>query len=176
MKGGLKMTKKKFKVVHNNDKVTWENTDKEQISLALGSAEQRERQEDLQMYDPFKPESKFHKELELSNENFVENIMEDTFERLDPTATSRRKFHKAAREEGIELPKHRQIIDDSKSSSKSDGSKSSDDNKSNSKREDRVRNLPDVLKDIATGKTKKQKEKEDDDKSILESKFGSKYM
>ena len=161
------MAKKKFKVVHNNEKVTWENTDKEQISLALGSAEQRERQEDLQMYDPFKPESEFHKELESSNENFVENIMEDTFERLDPTATSRRKFHKAAREEGIELPKHRQIIDDSKSS---------DDNKSNSKREDRVRNLPEALIDIATGKTKKQKEKEDDDKSILESKFGNKYM
>lgn len=153
------MAKKKFRVVHNNGKATWENTDKEQMSLALGSDEQRERQEDLQMYDPFKPDSEFHKELKESNENFAENIMEDTFERLDPTATSRRKFHKAAREEGIELPKHRQIIDDSKS---------------RSKREDRARNLPDVLKDIATGKTKKQKE--DDDKSILESKFGSKYM
>lgn len=73
-------------------KDTWENTDKEQISLALGSEEYKERIADLAEASADRPDDKFHTDLEESNEveavdNRSKNQKSD--ERND---TSRRKY------------------------------------------------------------------------------------
>lgn len=73
-------------------KDTWENTDKEQISLALGSEEYKERVADLAEVSADRPDDKFHTDLEESNEveavdNRSKNQKSD--ERND---TSRRKY------------------------------------------------------------------------------------
>lgn len=64
------MAKKwKAKTLHNNEKSTWENTSKEQISLMPGTSEYEEYVSDLKMHDPFKPDDSFHEQQEEHNES-----------------------------------------------------------------------------------------------------------
>lgn len=60
----------KRKLRSNNRRVDWENDAKEQISLAMGSAEYKEYQEDLRMHDPFRPDDDWHDKLEEQNAEY----------------------------------------------------------------------------------------------------------
>lgn len=51
----------------NNVKDTWQNTAKEQPYLMPGTSTYEERQEDLQLHDPFRPDDDFHQKLEKEN-------------------------------------------------------------------------------------------------------------
>lgn len=76
----------------------WENTDKEQISLALGSAEYKERVEDLQNCSPDKPDDKFHSELEERNEIQADDVSKKNRQRDEQNDTSERKYrHQTAK-------------------------------------------------------------------------------
>ena len=70
----------------------WENTDKEQISLALGSAEYKERVEDWQNCSPDKPDDKFHSELEERNEIQADDVSKKNRQRDEQNDTSERKY------------------------------------------------------------------------------------
>ncbi len=51
----------------NNVHDTWQNTAKEQPYLMPGTSAYEERQEDLQLHDPFRPDDVFHDKLEREN-------------------------------------------------------------------------------------------------------------
>lgn len=68
------MARKKNVKLDTSGSDTHQNTAKEQPYLMPGTSEYRERCEDLQMHDPFKPDDEFHKKLEEHNENHTENI------------------------------------------------------------------------------------------------------
>lgn len=61
------MKKKKKKAI-------WENTAKEQPYLMPGTPEYEERQEDLKLHDPFRPDDEFHVQLEERNESHAEDL------------------------------------------------------------------------------------------------------
>lgn len=58
---------KKKKMLFNNERSTRENTAKEQPYLMPGTEPYEEYQSDLQMHDPFKPDDKWHDDLEADN-------------------------------------------------------------------------------------------------------------
>lgn len=70
----------------------WENTDKEQISLAPGSAEYRERQDDLQENSPDKPDDAFHVNLEERNEVQARDVLKENQMHDEQNDTSERKY------------------------------------------------------------------------------------
>lgn len=59
---------------------TWVDDRKEQMSLALGSAEYLEYLDDLQEQNPFKPDDEMHAELEAYNEDLVTRLYDQANE------------------------------------------------------------------------------------------------
>lgn len=69
-----------------------ENTDKEQISLAPGSAEYKERIRDLKECSPDKPDDEFHVELESKNEIQAGDVLRENQRMDEQNDTAERKF------------------------------------------------------------------------------------
>lgn len=89
----------------------WENTDKEQISLAMGSAEYKERVRDLQEVSPDRPDDKFHTEREKNLEVQASDVAlrnqkmderNDTAERKYRNQTSKRVQFDDVKDSAIE--------------------------------------------------------------------------
>ena len=59
---------------------TWVDDRKEQMSLAIGSAEYLEYLDDLQEQNPFKPDDEMHAELEAYNEDLVTRLYDQANE------------------------------------------------------------------------------------------------
>lgn len=85
------MSKRLIKIKKNN-RDNWENTDKTQTSLAMGSPEYRERQRDLYQNSAEKPDDKFHLELEGHNEVQASDVSEKNRRRDEQNDTSERKY------------------------------------------------------------------------------------
>ena len=86
-----KRNKGKAAYGNNNEKQTWQDESKEQISLAMGTPEYREYQEDLMEHDPFRPNDEWHEELEQSYDELVDDRREQSEEHLAPDV-KRRKY------------------------------------------------------------------------------------
>lgn len=71
---------------------TWENTNKEQISLAMGSSEYKERQADLLENSAEKPDDEFHVKLENKNEVQASDVLEENQQMDAQNDTSERKY------------------------------------------------------------------------------------
>lgn len=70
----------------------WENTDKEQISLALGSAEYKERIADLEACSPDRPDDKFHSDLERRNEIQASDVSKKNRQKDEQNDIAERKY------------------------------------------------------------------------------------
>lgn len=82
--------KKKRQALYNNEKATWENTAKEQPYLMPGTEEYEERQEDLSLHDPFRPDDSWHEKQEEQNEHHGEALREKADEMRRPEESKRK--------------------------------------------------------------------------------------
>lgn len=81
----------KKRIFHNNEKQTRQNTAKEQPYLMPGTEEYEERQEDLRMHDPFRPDDAWHDKKEQENEEYAERLAVKASEQKE-RKTSDRKY------------------------------------------------------------------------------------
>lgn len=85
---------KRFSRIFHRSSETWQDGNKEQISLEQGSEEYGEYVDDLQANNPEKDDDTFHDALEEHNENLVTKAYDDTSE--NPEVKEQRKGESAA--------------------------------------------------------------------------------
>lgn len=106
--------------LHNNMKDKWVNDAKEQPYLMPGTSEYKERQEDLQMHDPFRPDDAWHDKLEESNEDLQEALMLKADRHKEQSTQKIKTRRQAIKASEFEAVKHAAIAEAAKTDTKED--------------------------------------------------------